>query len=142
MLLAHYRHAGGVWHFDELTGVVGPQAPVARESADWGFLWRQRGKWFAIRRDQESLVFQHGTQQWRLRSDHEFSVTRGFLRQFTICEAGQARFTFKYWFTGAFHANIDPTYDSIDEEADDFFLYVSEMWAHWKDKDMSTFLQA
>ncbi|HWW99402.1 hypothetical protein [Collimonas sp.] len=141
MLLAHYWHAGGVRHFDELTGAVGQQAPVPRESADWGFLWRQRGKWFAIRKDHESLIFQHGTKQWRLRSGHEFSVTRGFLRQFKIRESGQATFTLKYLFTGAFLANIDPTYDSIDEESDDFFLYVSEMWAYWKDKDISTFLK-
>jgi hypothetical protein len=123
--------------FDELTGIVGPKVNVPRESADWGFLWHQRGKWFAIRKDSESLIFQHGAKNWRLRNDHEFSVTRGLIRRFKICDANQVSFNFKYLFTGALVAKIDPTYDLIDEESDDFFLYVCGMWAHWKDRDIS-----
>ena len=142
MRIAHLWHAGGVREFEPSTGAVGAVVDVARAEADWGFLWHQRGRWFAIRRDDESLVFQAGTRWWRLTEEVELRVTRGVCRRFEIREHGQAAFALRYVFRGAVQAAIDPTYDALDEESDDFFLYVTEMWRHWKTRRMDTFLKA
>ena len=37
-------------------------------------------------------------------------------------------------------SKFDPTYDAIDEESDDFFVYVTSMWQYWKDLSGSDFL--
>jgi hypothetical protein len=140
MKLKHFWHAGGVLHFDPVTGEVRPTESNDNNDIEWGFLWKQRGKWFAIWRDDKHLVFQHKSQQWRLASDHEFRVRRGFRRKFEIIERISSRnkqvFSFSYWFKGAAFVFIDPTYDAIDEESDDFFLYIVTMWQSWKDIDL------
>lgn len=141
MLLAHYWNSRGVMEFDMLTGAVGPKLQVSRESAAWGFLWRQRGKWFAIRKDHESLILQHGAKQWRLNGEYEFSVKRGFFRQFKIRSAGEVVFSFNYFFKGPIYAYIDFTYDFLDEEHDDFFIYVTERWMRWQDKGDSAWIE-
>lgn len=142
MFLAHLWHAGGVRVFDPSTGAVGSVVDVTRDKAQWGFLWRQRGRWFAIRKDHESLIFQAGPNWWRLTDNVELQVTRGLLRRFELKQDGRTGISLRYVFRGAAQAAIDPTYDPIDEEFDDFFLYVMEMWRHWKNKSMDTFLPA
>jgi hypothetical protein len=141
MLLAHLWHAGGVREFDPATGQVGAVVDVERSAATWGFLWKQRGRWFAIRKDDESLLFQAGPRCWRLSEDIELRVTRGLWRRFEIVQDGRTDFSLRYVFRGAAQAAIDPTYDAIDEESDDFFLYVTEMWRHWKGRRMEDFLK-
>ena len=37
------------------------------------------------------------------------------------------------------HQVFDPTYDSIDAEADDFFLYVCSMRDYYGEKGLETF---
>jgi hypothetical protein len=140
MLLSHLWHAGGVREFDPSTGAVGSVVDVSRDKAQWGFLWQQRGRWFAIRKDDESLIFQAGPSWWRLSNDVELRVTRGFIRRFQLARGGRTAFSLRYVFRGAAQAAVDPTYDAIDEESDDFYLYVTEMWRHWKDRSMETFL--
>lgn len=121
---------------------MGSVVDVSREKAEWDFLWQQRGRWFAIRNDAESLIFQAGPAWWRLSNDVELRVTRGLFRRFEFEQDGRTAFSLRYFFRGAAHAAIAPTCDAIDEEFDDFFLYVTEMWRHWKDKSMDTFLAA
>jgi hypothetical protein len=141
MILAHHWHSGGVREFDSSTGAVGSHVDAPRAKADWGFVWEQRRRWFAIHRDDQSLIFQAGPQQWRLSGDVELRVTKGIVRRFEIKERGTTSFSLCYLFLGATQRAIDPTYDAIDEETDDFFLYVTEMWRHWKDKSMESFLE-
>lgn len=47
----------------------------ARTGMHVGLSWKQSGKWFAIRTDDESLLFQHAAQTWRLRPENEFNVS-------------------------------------------------------------------
>lgn len=63
------------------------------------------------------------------------------VRRFEISERGKTSFSLCYLFLGAAQRAIDPTYDEIDEETDDFFLYVTEMWRHWTDRSMESFLK-
>jgi hypothetical protein len=141
MLIHHLWHSGGIRDFDETTGVVATAVHESVVSASWGFLWEEKGQWFAIRKDDQSLIFQSGQRCWRLDRDVHLSIRRGLRRLFEIKRGDVTEFQIHYEFRGALHAIIDPTYDAIDEESDDFFLYVTEMWLHWKDKDFSTFLK-
>ena len=51
-----------------------------------------------------------------------------------------ALYLFSRYYENSFIASIiDPTYDAIDMESDDFFLYVSNMWKSWGHKDFSEF---
>ncbi len=141
MLIQHLWHSGGIRDFDEATGRVGPVVQESVASASWGFLWEENGQWFAIRKDDQSLIFQSGPRSWRLDRDVQLLVHRGLRRRFEVKRDGVTEFQISYDFRGELYAAIDPTYDAIDEESDDFFLYVTEMWLHWKDKDFSTFLK-
>jgi len=138
MYLRHFWHAGGLKQLEPTSGVV-TDAPAGVSVSEWGFVWRQGHRWFAIRSDNDSLIFQHGSNTWRLRPENEFQTTSGLFRRFTIIRAGQIEFSVRYRFGGTLMAAIDPTYDAIDEESDDFFLYVVSIWRSWKNKPMSAF---
>jgi hypothetical protein len=140
MILIDYRHPGGLNELDPMSGAVRP-APEGALRDEWGFVCRQSGKWFAIRSDDESLLFQHGAATWRLRPENEFDVSGRLFRQFTIRREEHAIFSLKYRrrLGGPLLSIIDPTYDAMDDEADDFFVYVANMWREWKDLPMSAF---
>ena len=138
MRLRHYWASGGVVEFDPATGKV--RRSAAGDVTDWGFVWKQRRRWFVLRHDDESLIFQHRAETWRLRSDVELSVSGDFRREFQISRDGRQEFSFRYGFRGTLFVHIDPTYDAIDEESDDFFVYVTSMWAYWKDRSADEFI--
>jgi hypothetical protein len=112
---------------------------VSRSSAEWGALWRQRGRWFAVRKDERSLIFQTGPRWWRLQEEIDLQVTRGLFRRFQISQAERVEFSVRYVFRGAAAAMVDPTYDRLDEEVDDFFVHVTELWLYWKGRSMGDF---
>jgi len=60
-------------------------------------------------------------------------------RWFGLWHDGGVEFQFSYWFKGALAAHIDPTYDRLEDESDDFFLYVFTMWEYWKDRSADEF---
>lgn len=139
MRLHHYWASGGIVEFDSETGDVTPRLKQASESVNWGSAWKQRGRWFGLWHDGTSLVFQHGGSQWKLTADVVLRVNGSFWRTFQIARQGNVEFQFSYRFRGAIIAAIDPTYDTLDEEADDFFLYVTRMWEYWKDRGSDEF---
>jgi len=49
-------------------------------------------------------------------------------------------FDLRYSFHDGWAVALDPTYDGMDEESDDFFLYVYQMWRAWKDEDIADFM--
>lgn len=137
MQLQHYWSAGGIADFDPATGKV--RRSSARDTTDWGFVWKQRWRWFALWHDGESLIFQHREKQWRLTPDVEFAVSGQIRRKFEIYRSTSREFSFRYRFKGTLFAHLDPTYDAIDEETDDFFVYVTAMWKQWKDRSSDQF---
>jgi hypothetical protein len=140
MFLCHYRYDGGVRRFDEVTGAVSTPVDRPREEADWGFVWRESARWYAIRKDHQSLIFQTGPRSWRLRNGVEFKITRGWRRRIQILRDGVIEFDLRYSFHDGWAVALDPTYDGMDEESDDFFLYVYQMWRAWKDGDIADFM--
>ena len=140
MRLRHYWAAGGIVDFDVDTGKVRRRLSKAALPDAWGFVWKQRGRWFCLWHDGQCLVLQHRQKQWRLNTEVELRVTGKFRRTFRIMRQGQEEFRFAYWFRGTIFAHIDPTYDALDEESDDFFIYVTGMWNSWKDRSADEFL--
>ena len=74
-----------------------------------------------------------------LNASAELTVSGWFRRTFRIRQASKKVFSFSYWFKGIALATIDPTYDGLDEEGDDYFVYVTNMWRYWKDKGPAEF---
>lgn len=142
MRLRHYWASGGIVEFDPETGDVTSRLKQTPESVGRGSVWKQRGRWFGLWHDGTSLVFQHGKDQWELTPEVVLRVTGSYWRTFQVVRNQIVEFQFSYLFTGAIAAAIDPTYDTLDEEADDFFVYVTRMWEYWKDRDPEDFGRA
>ena len=141
--ISHFRASGGVKAFDTETGSVSAVSNVPRNKTAFGsLLWKQNGKWFAFHNDDESLILQQDKNIWRVTPEYTVSLTGYFpFRNFRIRRNG--RLVFSIWYKPKFLflvlALLDPTYDALDAESDDFFLYLKEMWKSWGDKPFSEF---
>ncbi len=139
MLIQHYWAGGGTRKFDPETGAVSMRRHSGEPSV-WGIAWKQRGRWFVLWHDGDSLILQRGKLRWRLDNSVSLDVTGGVRRCFRLRKEGRTEFEFSYWFGGAIWAHFDPAYDALDEETDDFFVYVTSMWEYWKDLSGDEFL--
>jgi hypothetical protein len=141
MYVAHHWHAEGIFEFDPVSGSVVPAPAANPETAEWGAVWKEGDRWFVIWKDENSLVLQQGIERWPLTAGLRFRVTRNSPRVFEVLRDGACLLKVKYGFKGLLAQTIDPTYDEIDEDMDDFFLYVVGMWGFWKDRPISSFMQ-
>ena len=139
--IRHAWYAGGVKEFDTDTGSVVSAPGKKWESAGFGSIWEQNGKYFAFHRDNESLLLQHKKNIWRVTPEYTVTLrSYYFVRNFKIKHNGKVAFSIWYKPKGLFFWLIDPTYDAIDAESDDFFLYVKNTWSSWGGKPYSEFL--
>ena len=140
-LISHAWFAGGVKEYDTETGRITGTSDKEWGSTGFGSLWRQNGKDFAFYKDDESLLLQYKTNKWRVTPEYTVSL-RGFylIRNFRIKHQDKVVFSIWYKPKGLFFFLIDPTYDAIDAESDDFFLYLKGMWESWGNKPYSEFL--
>jgi hypothetical protein len=138
--LSHYWHSGGVKEFDTVSGSVVNAINIKPEETGFGSLWKQNGKWFAFYSDEESFIFQHKHNIWRVTPEYSVSIRAYFLlRYFKIMLIGSVVFSILYKPKFLFIALLDSTHDSIDEESDDFFLYVKNMWQRWANSPLAEF---
>lgn len=137
--LKHYWHIGGIRKFDTSTGYVGKKEADTVEATNWGFVWKQKFNWYAIRRNADNLVFQNKEKIWPLREPFTFKVTGTIIRKFTIFDGTTRDFEIRYKPSGIVHQFFDPTYDAIDAESDDFFLYVCSMRDSWGEEGLKKF---
>ena len=139
--LKHHWHAGGIREFDTETGAVGEKQTETVETNHWGFVWRQNSKWFAIRRDGDHLIFQHEKNIWPLTEPFRFQVTGVIIRKFSIVSGTAMEFEIRYKPSNSILQFFDPTYDAIDAESDDFFLYVCSMRDYYGKKGLGGFIK-
>ncbi|MDJ0758992.1 MAG: hypothetical protein QNJ19_06305 [Woeseiaceae bacterium] len=139
MKLNHYWTSGGTFEFDPDSGEVTRIRGDEESPTNWGSVWKQRGRWFALWHDGDALVFQHGQHRWNLTPDVTLRVTGRNRRTFRVLRNGDEAFRFTYFAKWAIFSFVDPTYDALDAESDDFFLYVTAMWKHWKDRRADEF---
>lgn len=139
--IRHAWHAGGVKEYDTETGSVAPAPDIDWDSTGFGSIWKQNGKYFAFHRDNESLILQYKNNIWRVTPETTVELQSFYIfRNFRVIQKGKVIFSIWYKPKGLFFWLIDPTYDSIDAESDDFFLYVNSMWEYWVNKPYSEFL--
>lgn len=141
MIISHAWFSGGVKEYDTDSGKIIGSSDKEWGSTGFGSIWRQNGKDFAFYRDNESLLLQHKTNKWRVSPEYSVSL-RGiyFLRNFRIKHHGKVVFSIWYKPKDLFIFLSDPTYDAIDAESDDFFLYLKRMWMSWGNRPYSEFL--
>lgn len=138
----HHRAKGGLLEFDTESGSVQPSARYEwQNSPDWGCGWQQKGKWYVVHNDDESFILQAGLHVWRLTQDTCLKVKRYclFLRQFRIEKKGQLLFSLWYIPEYFYMPLMDPAFEDGDEEDDDFFLYVVNIWNMWQNRDYAEF---
>ena len=136
--LKYYWASGGVRKFNTSTGEVGTKEDDTVQATHWGFIWKQKLEWFAIRRDGNHLVFQNKSRVWPLKQPFRFIISGSFMRKFSIFNSSKLEFNIKYRPSGLIHQFFDPTYDSIDAESDDFFLYICSMRDHHGEKGLGS----
>ena len=139
--ISHAWYVGGVKEYDTDTGKIKGASDKEWGSTGFGSLWRQNGKLFAFYRDDCSLLLQNKTRKWRVIPEYTVSLKQYFIfRNFKIHQNEKEVFSIWYKPKGLFFFLIDSTYDSIDAESDDFFLYIKSMWASWGNRPYSEFL--
>jgi len=140
-LISHAWFRGGVKEFDTQSGKITGSSKKDWGSTGFGSLWKQNGKVFAFYNDDQSLLLQCGTKKWRVNAEYTPHIkVFSILRNFQIFHQGEAVFSIWYVPKGLFFSVIDPTYDALDAETDDFFLYVQSMWVEWANRPYSEFL--
>ena len=140
--ISHKWYAGGVKEVDTNTGEVSSAPDKEWNETGFGSVWKQNGKYFIFYRDEESILLQQGRKKWRVIPEYTV-ILRGyfFVRNFKIFHQGKVVYSIWYKPSGVLFWLVDPTYDSIDAETDDFFLYVKNMWAYWGERPYSEFLE-
>ena len=130
--ISHAWYAGGVKEFDTETGAVLNAPNIAWGETDFGSVWKQNGKWFVFHKDNESLILQYKNNIWRVTSEYTVSLRGYFIfRNFRIMRNGKLVFSIWYKPKYLFGGLVDPTYDGLDAQSDDFFLYVKNIWHDW-----------
>ena len=139
----HFWAVGGVKEFNTETGQISKSSEFDwMKAPDWGSAWKQNGKWFIFHNDDTSLILQHKRNIWRINKENEIKLRHFFIiRNFKITKNGNTVFSIWYKPKYLFFWYIDPTYDSIDAESDDFFLYVKAMWNYWRNKPYTDFIK-
>jgi hypothetical protein len=103
-----------------------------------GLACRHRGEWFLVWAKGDTLVFQAGKKHWSLLSDITIDNTltdSGQKRVFSVtkCDGRVFELTYPSVVAKGLIAR-DPTFDSFDEEQEDFFLWLSRLSTNdeWK----------
>jgi hypothetical protein len=101
---------------------------ISGECAGWAY--RHRRVWYAVWSDNGRLVFQVGRQSWPIGDGFVFTNQKvgAKVRRFAVSSDQGVIFELLYrqprwWLSNRW----DVTYDSVDEEMDDFFLWVSRL---------------
>jgi hypothetical protein len=96
-----------------------------------GWASRKAGTWLALWSDGRVLYFQAERQRWTVnKSGYAAIEEKDGLRTFRIQERGAVVFVIHYPSpAGRILNRLDPTYDSLDDELQDFCRYVVRVWS-------------
>lgn len=99
-----------------------------------GWAYRYRGKWYSIWRRADGLVFQAMTLRWPITGEFRFSCDlkdNDPKRAFTVLDSeDHVEYHLEYDLpVFDLSKTGDPTWDVIDEEQSDFFLWLSRLSA-------------
>jgi len=136
-IVRHYWASGGTYEFNSDTGRL-KRVPDDTPMHEWGIAWRQGRKWFVLHNDDEHLILQHKTHVWPITPEYTVDVNGFWVRRFTIRKGKDLIYSLRYVpkSLGLIASFVDPTYDGMDAESDDYFLYVKSMWEDWMHRDI------
>jgi hypothetical protein len=93
-----------------------------------GWAWKSEGKWFAVYYSDDELWFRCDELAYRIDSSHKCAFSEISNRHVFILTANDL-IVFRHEYKIAqFARKIDPTYDEIDAESDDFLLWLHRLW--------------
>lgn len=93
-----------------------------------GSAYRDHGGWYALWRGESEWVWQHGTRQWLLPTIQTALSEAGRKRVFQLLSNDKVLYEHVYIpKSRGLLRRLDPTYDMMDEEEDDFFVWTSRM---------------
>src|SRR5450631_1335878 len=96
----------------------------SRRCAGWAAYYNRR--WYAVRLDDDVLVFQVGADRWSMESGlHCLNTQDGESRVFSIFRSEELVFSCKY---ASDPALDEPTADELDREMTDFFYWTTRVW--------------
>jgi hypothetical protein len=94
-----------------------------------GWAVKSNGRWFGVYRKCGELCFQCDAWRCRIEPAYQCLLEQGSTgeRVFAISSAGQSVFEHHYR-VSSWARKYDPTYDDIDAQSDDFFLWLYRLW--------------
>lgn len=91
-----------------------------------GWAHRRSGRWFVLRSEGDALFFQSGTQSWRVGDEVKCRLQEeDKVRRFALVRHGAVEFELEYRVKVP---HQDPTFDDLDDEMQDFFLWLNRLW--------------
>ncbi|MEV8022126.1 hypothetical protein AB0O76_38605 [Streptomyces sp. NPDC086554] len=119
MILRDYDHHGRTWELNPRTGLLSPASGRCH-----GFVHVGADAATALYADTETLWLQHGQHRWDCATVtvHQSTQAHG-TRLFTVEDAQGTALELPY--PAPDSGPFDPTYDWIDAESDDFYLWAA-----------------
>ncbi|RUO46535.1 hypothetical protein [Pseudidiomarina donghaiensis] len=91
-----------------------------------GFAYKHKGEWLAVWKDGEQLVLQSHTGKWPIgHGECHITYTGDGVRRLEIKPSDGQPLCLEYNSTPVIE---DPTHDAVDEETEDFFVWVCRVW--------------
>lgn len=119
--------------FDPPTGACSVRWLRRKSGRSLGWAYRLRRRWYCLWNDNGRLVFQQGVQRfplgapWLLRQQPTAASGSGL---FTVTDGRVVALEVRYKLpSNGFLARRDLTWDDVDEEGSDFFLWLSRLAA-------------
>ncbi len=101
---------------------------LRRPKSSEGWAYRDHGGWYAMWRGESGWTWQHDTQQWLLASVRVTLFEAGKDRVFRLLANDEIQYEHVYIpKSRGLLQRLDPTYDMMDEEEDDFFVWTARM---------------
>jgi len=116
------RRLGISWDTSSGSGRLRLRAP--KSALGWAF--RSKGTWYGLWRAGKDWILQRGTERWSLKAVSVSLEEAGKERIFRVLDENRVVLQHAYVPKArSLLRRFDPTYDSLDEEMEDFFLWTA-----------------
>lgn len=87
------------------------------------------GSWFSVYREGNQLRFQRDAWSCSIQSDQQCLVSQDSPERLIFSVKSGEEIVFQYTYRPpSFGAKVDVTYDALDMESDDFFIWLCQLW--------------
>lgn len=93
-----------------------------------GWAYKSNGKWFAVYRNDDALMFQCDEWVCKVGDLYQCKLTRELGKSVFILSSGDSVVFRHEYKASSWVKKFDPTYDELDAENDDFLLWLYHLW--------------